>query len=329
MKVSAFNFAVSSISSVRMVGGKQLQGVLGIENLPKSLHPLLRQPVISTQDLAPFEKLRKRAQEFLRGVGAWHELLGWITADTSIDREAIVAFMEETSREFYEEKVALLARYGQRCAEHLEKIRKECEESQFQHCDLLIDLIRQAQPTTKYLEDHIQFTFLRPRIVEIHEDEEEKVLSGLYGQALNEIQARARRAVDAPRIKTQRKAAGEIAEKCESLGYLDPRYRLVKSEIDGVLSGIPADRKDAEYSAVERLSLTGMLSILSDASALDDRIKSGGGLFPLVEPVEEHETPGDEQPGNIEFKLETALVPDADVAVQGNSSEAESRVYSW
>ena len=329
MKVSAFNFAVSSISSVRMVGGKQLKGVLGIENLPKSLHPLLRQPVISTQDLAPFEKLRKRAQEFLRGLGAWHELLGWITADSSIDREAIVAFMEETSREFYDEKAALLARYGQRCVEHLEKIRKECEESQFQHCDLLIDLIRQAQPTTKYLEDHIQFTYLRPRIVEIHEDEEEKVLSGLYGQALNEIQARARRAVDAPRIKTQRKAAGEIAEKCDSLGYLDPRYRLVASEIDGILSGIPENRKDAEYSTVERLSLTGMLSILSDASALDERIRSGGGLFPVAEAPEDPETKGSEQAGNLEIELESALEPDADVAIPGNPSKAESRVYSW
>lgn len=328
MKVSAFNFAVSSISSVRMVGGKQLKGVLGIENLPKSLHPLLRQPVISTTDLAPFEKLRKRAQEFLRGIGAWHELLGWITADTSTDRDAITAFMEEASQEFYAEKATLLAQYEQRCAEHLEKIRAECEESRFQHCDLLIDLIRQAQPTTKYLEDHIQFTYLRPRIVEIHEDEKETVLSGLYGQALNEIQARARRAVEAPRIRTQLTAAKEIAEKCESLEYLDQRYQRVSLEINEILSGIPVDKKNAEYSAVERLSLTGMLSILSDAAALDSRIQCGGSLFPAAEPQEDLESQSDITTDS-DFELEAASEHEVDVVAKVTSNEAEGRVYSW
>lgn len=290
MKLSVFNFSISSISAVRMVGGDALKGALGITSeLPASLHPLLRQPVISTEELSPFEKLRKRVQEFLRRHGAYHELMGWVTDNSGAARGTIVSFMEETGQEFAAEKAALLARYEARCAEHLAKIRKECEESGFQHCDLLLELIADAQPSLEYLEKGIQFRFLKPRIVEIHEDEEAEVLTGLYGQALTEIQSRAKRAVSAPRCATQIRAATEIVEKCQALSYLDPRYLKVAQEIESVLGEIPEREKDQDYHTGERMALLGMLSLLADADALDARIKAGDSLFPAAEPEPEPE----------------------------------------
>ncbi|MBU0501452.1 MAG: DUF3150 domain-containing protein [Gammaproteobacteria bacterium] len=324
MKLSVFNFSISSISAVRMVGGVALQGALGISaDLPASLHPLLRQPVISSEDLSSFEKLRKRTQEFLRRNGAFHELIGWVTDDSSFSREAVVEFMEATSVEFYAEKASLLSKYEARRVEHLEGIRKECEEANFQHCELLLELIRDAQPTLEYLEQSIQFRFLKPRIVEIHADEEAEVLTGLYGQALAEIQGRAKKAVTAPRCATMIKAASEIAEKCQALAYLDQRYRKVAGEIESVLSEIPEREKDADYHTGERMALMGMLSILSDADALDARIKAGDSLFPAIrpEPEEVVEEPVEEEGDEPESESESMPPPVADAE--------EVRDYAW
>lgn len=321
MKLSVFNFAISSISATRTVGGVALQGALGITaDLPASLHPLLRQPVISSEDLAPFERLRKRAQEFLRRNGAFHELIGWVCDNSAASRGQIVDFMEDTSKEFYAEKTALLSSYEARCFDHLEEIRKECEEAGFQHCDLLLELIQNAQPPLEYLEKSIQFRFLKPRIVEIHQDEEAEVLTGLYGQALAEIQARAKKAVTAPRCATLIKAASEIGEKCLSLAYLDPRYQRVAKEIATVLDEIPDREKDSDFHTGERLALMGMLSILSDADALDEKIKSGGSLFPAMQPEPEEETV-EEEGEEPESEPESAPPP--------VSMPEESRVYAW
>lgn len=283
MKISAFNFSVTNVSATRMVKGSKLKEVLGLSDLPKTLHPLLQQSVISSSDLAPFEKLRKRVQEFLRKNGAWHELLGWITANNKAKRDEIIAFMDETSAEFYREKQALLSIYETRCQEHLVDIQKECAEAGFEHCSEVVELIRQAQPKSEYLEKKIQFSYLRPRIVEIHEDEEKTVITGLYGQALAEIQARAKRAVNAPRPKTLINAVRDIASKCESLSYIDQRYLKLSEEINNTLAGIPDREKNADYAPVEHLSLMGMLNVLSNTNDLDKRIKSGGGLFPEVD----------------------------------------------
>ncbi|OGT90149.1 MAG: hypothetical protein A2514_11510 [Gammaproteobacteria bacterium RIFOXYD12_FULL_61_37] len=324
MKISAFNFAISSISAIRMVGGDAMKGVLGITGLPASLHPLLRQSVISSEDLAPFEKLRKRVQDFMRRNGAFHPLLGWVTDNSAAARGAITSFMEETEKEFYAEKAELLARYEGAREDHLLKIKEECDVSGFEHCGLLLGLIRQAQPELEYLEKGIAFSWLRPRIVEIHEDEEGEVLTGLYGQALAEIASRAKRAIGALRCSTMIKTGQEIGEKCLALTYLDQRYLKVAHEISGVLSEIPDREKDSDYHTGERLALLGMLGVLADADALDKRIKEGGSLFPAAQPEPDEETVVPEEEEGEEPESETEIAP---VPVSGTAEEA--RVYAW
>ena len=327
MKISVFNFSLSNISAIRLIAGKDLEKMMGAEKLPKTLQPLLRQMVISSADLAPFEALRKKVQEFLRQNGSWHDLFGWVTSASAGKRTEIVQFMEAVSKEFYEKKELLLADYEKKSGNHLDGIREQCEESGFEHCSELVALIAKSQPSIDYLEKQIQFSWLRPRLIEVHDDEEDEVITGLFGQALTEIQGRAKRAANAPRVKTQIRAASEIAEKCDSISYIDRRYEGLAKEIRTVLAIVPEREKDSEYQPHERMSLMGMMAVLSDAFELNRKIEAGEGLFPTVttdqdDLFQDHEA---EKEGNTLDSQDSVAPP----AANQPSTEGRSNVHSW
>lgn len=277
-KVYVFNYALSSFSPVRLAGEGKLKGVLGVTNLPETLHPLLRQPVIAADAANPFEACRSRMERHLRLAGAKSDLLGWVIGPDKADEVVVVA--ESVDMDFYDKKGWLIRNYPAMREAHLEKVREECREAGFARGDDIVDMIRRAQPTVEYLEKQIQFNWLKPRLVDIDPDEAPVVLAGLYGRVLYDIETRVKRVTaEKNRMSTMISAAAEIVEKCEALAYIDKRYTSVAADIKAVLADIPNREKDSEYPPHERVAMMGLMMALANANQIDERIKGGRPIF--------------------------------------------------
>lgn len=346
MKVCAFNFAVSIFSPVRLAGEGQMKHLLGLEKIPARLHPLLKQPVIPSEAVAPFEKHKKRARDFLLKNGTRHELLNWVTSPEK--RDFVISKMTEIQNDFYNEKAQFLAGYPATCEAHLQAIAEECAKEGFDRCGDLVEIIRAAQPTVEYLDSQIHFKFLKPKLVELDPDEEAEVQEGIYWQALYDLAARAKGAVKATMPTTQIRAAKEIIEKLESLVYLDNRYERVANELAEAIKDIPVIRNE-DYTTSQRLQLTGIFSMMLDAKELDGRIKSGAGLFPRpsepTPPASSEGGGGEKESAPAETDLftdnEESAAPEEDVGsdddsggdgVTANPLPAEASqtpVYAW
>ncbi len=318
MQVCAFNFSVSIFSPVRLAGEGKMKELLGLEKIPARLHPLLRQPVVPSEAVAPFEKHKKRARDFLLKNGTRHELLNWVTDPTK--KSLVTEKMTEIQNDFYNEKAQFLDQYPEICAAHLKQVAQECENEGFKRCAELVEIIRKAQPTVEYLDSQIQFKFLKPKLVELDEDEEAEIQEGIYWQALNDLAYRAKSAVKATLPTTQIRAAKEIIEKLESLIYLDNRYQRVARELAGAVKDVPV-KKNEGYSPGERLLLTGVFSVMLDAKDLDARIKSGAGLFPRFDEqvqsmAEEEGEKGTSGAEDAESNSEEAAPVQAEIAIE-------------
>lgn len=282
MKVCVFNFAASIFSPIRLAGDGRMKDLLGLENIPAKLHPLLRQPVVPTEAVAPFEKHKKRARDFMLKHGTKHELLGWVTDPTK--KSMVIEKITEIQNDFYAAKAEFLDKYPEICAAHLKKVAEECEEEGFDKCAELVDIIRLAQPTVDYLDSQVHFRFLKPKLVELDPDEEADVQEGIYWQALADVEARAKAALKATLPTTMIRAAKEIIGKFDSLTYLDGRYERVVNELTEAIKDIPVIRNE-DYQTGHRLQLTGIFSMLVDTQQIDTRIKLGEGLFPGLDQI--------------------------------------------
>lgn len=333
-KVCAFNISVSLFSPVRLAGEGDLKELLGIDKIPARLNPLLRQPVVPTDAIAPLGKIKKRARDFMLKHGTKDELLNWVTDPSK--KSLITEKVTEFQNDFYAAKAEFIGKYDDLCQEHLEQVAQECRDEGFERCDELVEVIRKAQPTVEYLEEQIQFRFLKPKLIELDPDEEQEVQEGLYWRALQEVAQRSKSAIKATLPTTQLRAVEEVAGKFESLVYLDPRYERVVRELKDAVKEIPV-KKNEDYSVGERLQLKGVFSVLLDTEELDSRIKANEGLFPVGGDLtprdsgEEEEAPAESEQEQTD-KVVAIKSEGEEKAEEQSTAQTETEpevVYAW
>lgn len=317
MKIYVFSEKISMVSPTRLAGEGRIQEIMG--KLPKVLHPLLRQQVIPAGAINPFMKLRTRARKLLRRHASRDPFFGWVINPGKLDE--IVQGMDEIRAEFYREKDRFLSELPTILESALEEIRTECEKEGFPHCDELVEAVRAAQPSKRYLESQIQFDFLKPRLIEIEPEEEKKVRDGIYWSALHEIAGRASE-VKATKSPSSRLAAvDEIAEKLEGLEYVEPRAGRIAAALSECTRQLPRKAKDADWGTTDLLALDAIVLRLTDESALADGIENGGTLFPLTE--KEAATNG--PPAGDEAVTDAPVEPEP----QEDREEDRGLVYNW
>ncbi len=275
--VYVFNPQINLVSATRLAGESDIKAILGLAHIPAAMKPLLRQPVIPSEALNPLVRFKKRLRDYLLRHATRDAFFGWII-DPSM-KEAIVAEIEQLREQFYEEKETLLAKYDGHCVRHLDVLAEACRKEGVANCERFVAAIRAAQPTEAYLRARLQFSYLRPRLIELDPGEIEIVREGVYGQAMHEVAQRARDGALCQQPRARRRALAEVCTKLAGLAYIDPRLRLVSEGIAEVLADIPESQVNAEYTPVQRLAIDSALATLSNPATLQARVAAGSGLF--------------------------------------------------
>lgn len=276
-KIYVFNPHVSLVSATRLAGEGKIKEILGLEKLPAAMKPLLRQPVISTESLNPLAMYKKRVRDYLLRHATRDNFFGWIIDPSK--KDVIIEQVEKIRQEFYLAKQAFLGGYEAACEIHLVQLQKTCEDEGVADCGVFINAIRDAQPAKGYLDSQIQFTYLRPRLVELDPDEIEIVREGVYAQALHEVSQRAEGGLGCQRMTAKRRLAEEIRGKLIGLAYVEPRLSRIAAELAAVLTDIPQGIRNDEYTPAQIMALDGVFNVLANEIQLAAKVAQGEGLF--------------------------------------------------
>lgn len=323
MKIYVFNERISLFSSTRLAGEGRIKEILGVSQLPKVLHPLLRQPVISQKEINPFLKLRTRARKFLRKNAARDPFFGWVINPARKDE--IISGMNIIRDEFYVQKQRLIENLQDILDAILDEVRESCAKEGFANCDALVEAIRDAQPSEAYLKGQIAFEFLEPRLIDLDPSEEQKVREGVYSSALHEIAVRAEESANVKSAKSKIQTLNEILGKIDGLAYVETRLGRIAEGLRECLAQIPRGIPDKEYRTVDILALDGIISRIVDETALADAVSSGRTLFPVTMATE------NEKEGTL-FDVPDETAPseesDKDAGEEAPEPVVES-AYNW
>lgn len=280
-KIYVFNPHVSLVSATRLAGEGKIKEILGLDKLPAAMKPLLRQAVISTESLNPLAMYKKRVRDYLLRHATRDNFFGWIIDPSK--KDVILEQIEKARKEFYEAKRTFLEGYAAACETHIATLRKTCEEEGIDNCEAFINAIRDAQPARDYLDTQIQFSYLRPRLVELEPDELDIVREGVYAQALHEVSQRAEGGLTCQRMTAKRRVAEEIRGKLVGLAYVEPRLSRIAAELAAVLMDIPQGIRNDEYTPAQIMALDGVFGVLANEVQLSAKVAQGDGLFPQPE----------------------------------------------
>lgn len=332
-RIYVFNTRISLVSATRLAGEGRIQQILGLEKIPAAMKPLLRQPVVPSEILNPLEMHKKRVRDYLLKHATRDEFFGWIIDPDR--KDDILARVEEIKAEFYQSKEDMLSGYPSACEKHLQDLRESCEKEGAINCAPFIDAVRAAQPEKSYLDQQIQFGYLRPRLIELEPDEVDIVREGVYAQVLHEIASRAKGALSFKMTTAKIRVAEEIQAKLSGLAYIESRLWRIADEIGQVLEKIPKGIRNEDYDPIQNFALSGVFSVLADEDGLARVVASGDGLFPTAcidlppasmtlfeEPVEPIVQPAiNEEPSNEKEEMQ-ALAVEAE-------EQPESAFYGW
>lgn len=277
MKLYVFSLKVTLISNTRLAGEGRIKEILGVQDLPKEVRPLLRQAVIPSDALDPLLRQKTRATSLLIKNASRNPFGGWNIIPERT-REVLQG-MEVIREEFYRAKAELLANLDAILAAHLDGLRKACEASGYRHVDAFVEAVRDAQPKRDYLDSQIGFEYLKPKLIEYDAEEAPVMREGVYGQALHEIAVRAIEAGRAKSIRSRLRAVDEIVSKLNGLGYIEGRLRVVATHLDQALGSVPRDLREKDYTAVQNMALTHVLGVLGDDASLADAVDRDEALF--------------------------------------------------
>ncbi len=298
MKVYSFNVNVSLFSPTRLAGADSIKQILGVKAIPAAMKPLLRQAAVPSDIVNPLNAIKASQRRFLLKNGTNDPLLSWIIAEENI--QDVVTQTEQLKTDFYALKQAILSDYPAVAEKHLNDLLDECQNDPAMKgidCEAFIGAVRRTQPTLEYLEKQLQFTYLKPRAVELDPEEAVAVREGVYAQAIHEVAVRAREAIipgkgkKPAQPKAQTRAAHEIRKKLKGLSYIVPEMSAIESEMAQVLAGIPTNLRNKDYTPVHTAALSGMLFRLSDEEGFMASVDRGETLFPHAvieeEPMQE------------------------------------------
>ena len=286
-KLYVLNVVVSLISPVRLAGEDRIKDILGIDKIPATMRALLAQEVIDRKILNPLAAIKKRVRETLLKYGTREPLLGWVVDPDRVSD--LTTDLQRHQADFEQAKQDLMACYAQSCAQHIEALRQACLEEGMAQIEVFLDVIRGSQPTEGYLRSQLQYRYLEPRAIELHEQEFEIVQEGLFGQAIADIARRAEEAQKALRASTRVKALDEIEAKLRGLAYLDGRFGAIARQVDRLVGELPVNLPNNEWDTRSEWALTGALEQLADRQRLIRRIEQEEVLFDMqvdtVDPV--------------------------------------------
>ena len=278
-KIYVTNVTISMISPTRLAGEGRMKELLGIDKIPATMRPLLAQEVIDRKILNPIGTLKKSVRTALLLHGSREPLLGWVIDPDRVGE--LSEILEAKEQQFPRLKSQLLSGYAVSCEQHLAKLRKKCAKSGLSDdkTKALLEVVRSSQPTRDYLDQQITFRWLRPRPVELIDEEFRMVTNSLFDVAIRDIEQRARETVSATRHSTRIKALEEIRQKLTGLAYLDARYRRIADEIGQLLAGLPVASPDKEWTATAMFALSGAIQLLADGQRLVERVRDDKTLF--------------------------------------------------
>lgn len=309
MKLHVFNIKISMISTARIAGEERIKEILKLDELPADIRPMLRQEVIPSEALAEMNRLKARAIRVLLLYAVHNPLGGW---NIDPDHEGtLVSELSDLRDKFYYAKRHLLANLPDILATHLKDLRSACENAGYSATDLFIAAVQLAQPTREYLELQLTFEYLKPRIVEFHDEIEVEMLRrGVYGQVLHEVAMRAVEAGRAKAVKSRLRAIDEIVMKFRGLSYIEPKMMLIANSLENALSGISREMTEKEYPALHSMAVSHAMTLLADEERLALAVDNGDTLFPS--------TIQEDQDGDLLAQTHQ----ETDTSVPGNNDDA-------
>lgn len=277
MKLHAFNIKITLITPVRLAGEDRIREIIGIEDLPNNVHPLLRQEVMPSKALQPLTRIRSRAWREIERHAVRNPFGGWqLSASGS---EVLMAKLADLREEFYAEKAALLADLPNILDGHLREIDKACKEAGYTNTQPLLEALQAAQPTSAHIKARVGFEYLQPRWIEYSEEEAAVLREGIYMQAIHEIAMRAKEAARGQASRSRIRAISEIAGKLDGLSYIEQKMLRLANELRSAIKPIPADIREVEYTLIQKMALAQMLSRLADEDNLADALEKGAPIF--------------------------------------------------
>ena len=277
MKVYVFHIDFGLIADTRVIKDEKINHILSLNDLPKDVHALLRQKIMPKEPINAVAKHKNRAQADLYRHATRDPMLGWIIDPTK--KAFLVEAMEAHRNNFYAAKAAMLAELPSILSGHADRLREACDAAGYTHTELLIQAVRDAQPSAAYLEQQLRFEFLQPKLIEIDVAEADIVREGVYGSALHEIAERAKRSAAQISIASRLRALDEIREKLDGLSYIERRLGRIANEILLLLREVPRGLPEKEYTLIHGMAMTHLLSLISDEERLAQRVASGEVLF--------------------------------------------------
>ena len=272
------NVVVSLFSPNRLAGEEQMRELLGLDKIPATMKPLLRQEVIDRKVLNPLAAIKKQVRDALLRYGSREPLLGWVVDPERID--ALMTEIRHQEQKYRDAKDALLRKYPEKAAQHLEGLRKACidEGLSEQKANLLIEVIRDHQPSIEYLKSQIDFRYLEPRVIDLSTKEREMICDSLYEQAIADVAARCKEAARAVRMRPKVRGIEEVLGKIDGLVYLDARFQGLADKIRQMVAGLPKESTpEKDWTPTDQFAVNGALAILSDRAKLRAYLQNGSG----------------------------------------------------
>jgi len=275
-KVFLVHVDIGLISPTRLAGEDRIKDILGVHEIPKTMRALLAQEVIDRKLLNPLEAIKGRVRSLLLKHGTRTPLLGWVVDPDHVD--ALYNGIREEARNFDEAKAALLASYEPSCRLHLSSLRKRIVEENIAGINIesFLSVVRNAQPSKRYLEERLNFAFLKPRAIDLNDEEYRAITLSVFDQALVDISAKARACLRLIRPNKRVEGLKEICGKLKGLSYLDPRLQRVSDDIRATLIRMPDGVKDVDWPTPEQVVMEGLLSLLKNPAQIRERIDRMG-----------------------------------------------------
>jgi len=271
-KVYLVHVDIGLVSPTRLAGEDRIKEILGVQEMPKTMRALLAQEVIDRKLINPLEAIKGRVRNLLLKHGTRTSLLGWIVDPDQVD--VVFAGIQKESHRFETEKALLLSRYEASCQAHLSALRKRLEQENVPGIDTeaFLAVIQNAQPTKRYIEARLNFAYLKPRAVELYDDEYRAIVLSVFDQSLVDIAAKARACLRLRKPNNRVEGLKEICGKLNGLSYLDARLRRVSEDIRATLVRMPTGIKDVDWPTPDQVVLDGVLSLLKSPALIHDRI---------------------------------------------------------
>jgi len=269
-EVMVTNVQVSLITSTRLAGEEQIRQLLGLDRIPQTMKPLLRQEVIDRKIINPLAAVKKQVRDLLLAHGTREPMLGWVVDPDRI--KPLMQQLREKETEYERRKESLLKNYPDNCRIHLQKLREACQEEGLneEQTELLIRVVAKEQPSLGYLEQQLVFRYLKPRKIGLEPEEYEDVCNTVFEQAVSEIVARCKEAKRTVRNRPKHHALHEVMVKIQGLTYLDARFQHLLHKMEELAEGLPSmGTKEKDWGTQEEFAIQGAINMMADREQLE------------------------------------------------------------